>query len=275
MKKAEREEHLRKKLIEMSRYEDDLRVKGVGFIAGVDEVGRGPLAGPVCAAAVILPEGFDVIGIDDSKKLTEKRREALFEDISEKAIAIGVGMIENDRIDEINILNATKEAMLKAIGEANRILAATPDSGEHSGEHSGDGSFCVPCGTQKEPSPLCSQKEPSPLCSPLCSEPSPLCSASPPLFPQIGHLLVDAIRLPEANIPGTAIIGGDRKSVSIAAASIIAKVTRDRLMIQYDEIYPGYGFASNKGYGTKAHYEGLKKLGPTPIHRRSFIKDFH
>ena len=235
MNKAEREEFLRQKLIEMSRYEERLWRSGVRFVAGVDEVGRGPLAGPVCAAAVILPEGFDVIGVDDSKKLTEKRREALFEKISEKAIAIGIGLVENDRIDEINILGATKEAMLKALDEAGKNLAAIEQDNE---EYKGDG---------------------------------PLSSSSP----RIGHLLVDAIKLPEAKIPGTAIIRGDQKSVSIAAASIIAKVTRDRLMIEFDKIYPGYGFASNKGYGTKAHYEGLKKLGLTPIHRLSFLKNFN
>jgi len=227
MTKEEREELLRGKLAEMKSYEDALHARGVLYVAGVDEVGRGPLAGPVCAAAVVLPPDFDVLGVDDSKKLTEKKRETLYVQIMEKALAYGFGMIGNERIDEINILNATKEAMLLAITEAGKMLGKQEDP--HA-ENDGAGLA-------------------------------------------IGHLLIDALKLPEAGIRGTAIIKGDAKSVSIAAASIIAKVTRDRLMIEYDKIYPGYGFASNKGYGTRAHYEGLARHGLTPIHRRTFLRD--
>jgi ribonuclease HII len=210
MNQAEREEKLRARLAEMQRFENELRGCGIKRIAGVDEVGRGPLAGPVCAACVVLPDDFSVLGVDDSKKLSEKKREALYEEIIGAALAWGIGLVDHRRIDEINILNATKEAMLAAIEEANGHL-------------------------------------------------------------HIDHLLVDAVALPEANIPYTAIIKGDAQSVSIAAASIVAKVTRDRMMIAFDKVYPGYAFAQNKGYGTKAHYEGISRLGLTPIHRRSFV----
>jgi ribonuclease HII len=209
MTKEERELKLRARLDEMQSFERDMRVRGARFIAGVDEVGRGPLAGPVCAACVVLPEDFDVLGVDDSKKLSEKRREALYGEITEAALAWGIGLVDNRRIDEINILNATKEAMRIAIAEAFRKHA-------------------------------------------------------------IDHILVDAITIPDTAIPQTAIIRGDAQSVSIAAASIIAKVTRDRMMIAFDKVYPGYAFAGNKGYGTKAHYEGIARLGLTPIHRRTF-----
>lgn len=201
---------MRARLAEMQRFENELRGRGVMCIAGVDEVGRGPLAGPVCAACVMLPNDFHVLGVDDSKKLSEKKREALYEEITGVALAWGIGLVDHRRIDEINILNATKEAMLAAIEEANSSL-------------------------------------------------------------RIDHLLIDAVSLPEANIPYTAIIKGDAQSVSIAAASIVAKVTRDRMMISFDKVYPGYFFAQNKGYGTKAHYEGISKLGLTPIHRRTFV----
>jgi ribonuclease HII len=216
MNKEERLEHQKTRLAEMSVFENSLFEKGVLIVGGIDEVGRGPLAGPVCAACVVLPKDFDVPGVDDSKKISEKRREVLYGEITTKALAYGIGFVENGRIDEINILNATKEAMVIAIDEAQKML---------------------------------SEKEIGP----------------------IEHLLIDAVDLKEANLPLTAIIKGDAKSVSVAAASIVAKVTRDRLMIRFDRIYPGYAFASNKGYGTKAHYEGLKKLGPTPIHRRTFL----
>ena len=192
----------------MQVYEKDLRSKGCKFIAGVDEVGRGPLAGPVVTAAVILPEDFDVLGVDDSKKLSPKKRDELYDLIMEKAIAVSIGRSEHDRIDEINILEATKEAMQKAIDG----LSIKPD-----------------------------------------------------------HVLIDAVKLKSLTIPQTNIIKGDATSVSIAAASIIAKVTRDREMVEMDSVYPGYAFASNKGYGTAAHYEGLKKQGPCPIHRKSFL----
>lgn len=180
------------------------------YICGIDEVGRGPLAGPVVAGAVILPKDETILYLNDSKKLSEKKREALYEEIMDKAVATGLGMVGPGRIDEINILQATYEAMRQAIGN----LKFRPDL-----------------------------------------------------------LLNDAVTIPEVDIPQVPIIKGDAKSISIAAASIIAKVTRDRLMVEYDKLMPGYDFASNKGYGTKAHMEALKKLGPTLIHRRSFIKN--
>jgi len=219
MKKEEREELLKEKLETMLAYERALWDKGIPYVAGVDEVGRGPLAGPVCAACVVLPKDFSVIGVDDSKKLSEKKRNELHLKIIEQAVSYGVGLIGNERIDETNILTATKEAMLIAIADAKAMLK----------ERNGEGTA-------------------------------------------IKHLLIDAVKLPEAKIPGTAIVKGDEKSVSVAAASIIAKVTRDRIMTEFDSIYPGYGFASNKGYGTEAHYAGLKALGRTPIHRVTFLR---
>ncbi len=219
MTKQEREQVLREKLQTMQVYERDLRAAGKRYIAGVDEVGRGPLAGPVVAACVVLPEDFDVLGVDDSKKLSEKKREQLYDAILSEALAYGIGMQDNASIDEINILEATKEAMRCAIIEAEQRLR----------EKTG-------CG--------------------------------------IDHILIDALTLREVAIPQTGIIKGDSASLSIAAASILAKVTRDRMMVEYDSIYPGYAFAKNKGYGTKAHYEGLQAQGMTPIHRRSFLKNF-
>ena len=211
MTKAERQEMLAKRLQEMLRHERRLWASGRETIAGVDEVGRGPLAGPVVAAAVILPHDFDVLGIDDSKKLSPKKREELCEVIKEKALAWSVGWTGPERIDEINILEATKEAMAQAVNG----LAVRPD-----------------------------------------------------------HVLIDGnFTVRTLALPQTAIVKGDANSTSIAAASILAKVTRDRYMEEMDAVYPGYAFASNKGYGTKAHYEGLQKLGPTPIHRKSFIED--
>ena len=177
-------------------------------VCGIDEAGRGPFAGPVVAGAVILPKDHIILYLNDSKKLSEKKREELYDVIMEQAAAVGIGMAGPERIDEINILQATYEAMRRAVGN----LAIKPDI-----------------------------------------------------------LLNDAVTIPELDIKQVPIIKGDAKSVSIAAASIIAKVTRDRLMREYDKVFPGYDFAGNKGYGTKAHIEGLKKLGPTPIHRRSFI----
>lgn len=177
-------------------------------VCGIDEAGRGPFAGPVVAGAVILPKDHPILYLNDSKKLSEKKREELYDVIMEQAAAVGIGMAGPERIDEINILQATYEAMRMAVGN----LAVKPDI-----------------------------------------------------------LLNDAVTIPELDIKQVPIIKGDAKSVSIAAASIIAKVTRDRLMREYDKVFPGYDFAGNKGYGTKAHIEGLKKLGPTPIHRRSFI----
>ena len=219
MTKQEREQVLREKLQTMQVYERELRAAGKRYIAGVDEVGRGPLAGPVVAACVVLPEDFDVLGVDDSKKLSEKKRQQLYDAILSEALAYGIGMQDNASIDEINILEATKEAMRCAIVEAEQRLR----------EKTG-------CG--------------------------------------IDHVLIDALTLREIAIPQTGIIKGDSASLSIAAASILAKVTRDRMMVEYDSIYPGYAFAKNKGYGTKAHYEGLQAQGMTPIHRRSFLKNF-
>ena len=180
-------------------------------ICGIDEVGRGPFAGPVVAAAVILPKDCDILYLNDSKKLSEKKRELLYDEIYEKAVAIGIGMSSEEVIDEINILQATYEAMRMAIGN----LKVQPDL-----------------------------------------------------------LLNDAVTIPGVDIRQVPIIKGDAQSVSIAAASIIAKVTRDRLMVEYDAVMPGYDFAANKGYGTKKHIEGLKKLGPSPIHRMTFIKKY-
>lgn len=181
------------------------------YICGIDEVGRGPLAGPVVAGAVILPKDCDILYLNDSKQLTEKKREELYDEIMEKAQATGLGFVSPERIDEINILQATYEAMREAVSK----LHPAPD-----------------------------------------------------LF------LNDAVTIPGISVKQVPIIKGDAKSVSIAAASIIAKVTRDRLMVQYDSVFPEYGFASNKGYGAKNHIDALKKYGPTPIHRRSFIKNF-
>lgn len=181
------------------------------YICGIDEVGRGPLAGPVVAGAVILPKDCDILYLNDSKKLSEKMREALYDEIMEKAIATGIGMIGPQRIDEINILQATYEAMRMAINN----LKVRPDL-----------------------------------------------------------LLNDAVTIPEVTIRQVPIIKGDAKSASIAAASIIAKVTRDRLMVQYEEVLPGYGFAGNKGYGSALHIQAIQEKGPTPIHRQSFIKNF-
>lgn len=181
------------------------------YICGIDEVGRGPLAGPVVAGAVILPKDNPILYLNDSKKLSAKKRELLYDEIMEKAIAAGIGIAGPQRIDEINILQATYEAMRMAIAD----LKVRPDI-----------------------------------------------------------LLNDAVTIPEVDIPQVPIIKGDAKSVSIAAASIIAKVTRDRLMVEYEQVLPGYDFANNKGYGTKAHIAGLKELGPSPIHRATFIRNF-
>lgn len=181
------------------------------YICGIDEVGRGPLAGPVVAAAVILPKDCDILYINDSKKLSEKKRELLYEEIMAKAVAVGIGMAGPARIDEINILQATYEAMREAIAK----LSVKPDI-----------------------------------------------------------LLNDAVRIPGVDIEQVSIIKGDAKSASIGAASIIAKVTRDRMMVEYDGIFPEYGFAANKGYGTAVHIAALKEIGPTSIHRRSFIGNF-
>ena len=206
-KRTPEEEHLR--LEQMRVYEREYGNYGV--IAGVDEAGRGPLAGPVVAAAVILPPDLDLMYLDDSKKVTEKRRERLYDEIREAAVSYGIGVVGPERIDEINILQATYEAMREAIRQ---------------------------------------------------------------LSPQPGILLNDAVRIPEVPMAQVPIVHGDAKSVSIAAASILAKVTRDRFMREMDDLYPGYGFASHKGYGTAQHIAALKELGPSAIHRMTFITHF-
>ncbi|MCR4808009.1 MAG: ribonuclease HII [Lachnospiraceae bacterium] len=181
------------------------------FICGIDEVGRGPLAGPVVAGAVILPKDSSILYVNDSKKLSETKREELYDVIMKEAVSIGLGFVDNRRIDEINILQATYEAMRQAIGK---------------------------------------------------------------LDPKPTLLLNDAVTIPGVDIKQVPIIKGDAKSISIASASIVAKVTRDRLMVEYDKEYPEYDFAGNKGYGSARHIEAIKKYGPTPIHRRSFIGNF-
>lgn len=215
-KQREKEERARLRLEkELARTEAmmvyERRFADKGYICGIDEVGRGPLAGPVVACAVILPSDHPILYLNDSKKLTAKKREELFDVIMKEAVAVGIGLRGPERIDEINILQATYEAMREAIGR---------------------------------------------------------------LDPKPDFLLNDAVTIPGVSIPQCPIIGGDGKSVSIAAASIVAKVTRDTMMVQYDELYPGYDFASNKGYGTAAHIAALKEKGPCPIHRKSFIGHF-
>jgi ribonuclease HII len=196
-----------KRLSAMKQYEN--AYKNYKNICGIDEAGRGPLAGPVIACAVILPKDCEILYINDSKQLTEKKREELYGEIVEKSIAFGIGSVSPERIDEINILQATYKAMRQAVEN----LGIVPDI-----------------------------------------------------------LLNDAVTIPGISIKQIPIIKGDSKSISIAAASIIAKVTRDHLMIEYDKLYPGYDFASNKGYGSSGHMEALRRLGPSPIHRRSFLK---
>ncbi len=215
-KQQEREKKRLEKLAAERERTEGLKVyekqyASFGIVCGVDEAGRGPLAGPVVAGAVILPPDCTILYINDSKKLSAQKREELYPVIMEQAVAAGIGMATPQRIDEINILQATYEAMREAIHN----LGIQPDI-----------------------------------------------------------LLNDAVTIPGISIRQIPIVKGDAKSISIGAASIIAKVTRDRLMEEYDSILPEYGFASNKGYGTKAHIEALKAYGPTPIHRKSFIKNF-
>lgn len=216
MTKQERIEKQKERLAEMKVPEAELRAEGCRYVAGVDEVGRGPLAGPVVAAAVVLPEDFDVLGVDDSKKISEKRREELFEIIKERAVAYGIGMADEKVIDEINILQATKLAMRRALDELAQKLGGQPD-----------------------------------------------------------FVLFDAMQIDEVQVPQRSVIKGDAKCLCIAAASIIAKVTRDHMMCEYAKEFPGYAFEKNKGYGTKAHYEGLRELGPCTLHRTSFLKNMH
>lgn len=197
------------RIYQLQQYERDYEKEGL--ICGIDEVGRGPLAGPVVAGAVILPKNCEILYLNDSKQLSAEKREQLYDVILEHAVAVGIGIVSPQRIDEINILQATYEAMRQAIEKLN---------------------------------------------------------------PQPAVLLNDAVRIPQVAIQQVPIIKGDAKSVSIAAASIVAKVTRDRMMEQYEEVFPGYGFARNKGYGSKEHIEALQTMGPTAIHRRSFIGHF-
>ena len=211
-KEIKRQEKLAKEIArceELKKYEKEY--ESFGYICGIDEVGRGPLAGPVVAGAVILPKDCDILYINDSKKVPEKMREKLYDEISKKAVAASVGHASPQRIDEINILQATYEAMREAISN----LGVKPDL-----------------------------------------------------------LLNDAVTIPKVDIKQVPIIKGDAKSISIGAASIYAKVTRDREMVEYDKQYPGYGFAKHVGYGTQEHTDAIKKLGPCPIHRLTFIKKF-
>ena len=194
------------RLEKMLAYEKELYAQGIDLIAGVDEVGRGPLAGPVVAAAVILPKACKIPGLNDSKKIPKSKHKEIYEAVLQNAIAIGIGIKDNQVIDQVNIYEATKLAMMEAIGQ---------------------------------------------------------------LEPQPQHLLIDAMKL-DLPIPQTSIIKGDANSLSIAAASIVAKVTRDQMMEEFDREYPGYDFAQNAGYGTAKHLAGLDKLGVTPIHRHSF-----
>lgn len=209
---AKRKRDIQKRLDEdlrlekMLAYEKELYTQGIQLIAGVDEVGRGPLAGPVVAAAVILPKGCKISGLNDSKKIPKSKHKEIYEAVLQNAIAIGIGVKDNQVIDQVNIYEATKLAMMEAIGQ---------------------------------------------------------------LDPQPQHLLIDAMKL-DLPISQTSIIKGDANSLSIAAASIVAKVTRDQMMEEFDKEYPGYDFAKNAGYGTANHLAGLDQLGVTPIHRRSF-----
>lgn len=209
MTKAERLEAEIKRTELMKEFDREYKIYGT--ICGIDEAGRGPLCGPVVAAAVILSDEYNILYINDSKKLSETKREEVYKEIDKYAVAYGVGIVSPERIDEINILQATYEAMRTAIHK----LSVTPDI-----------------------------------------------------------LLNDAVTIPMVDIKQVPIIKGDAKSQSIAAASIVAKVTRDHLMEEYDKLYPEYGFAKHKGYGTAAHIKAIKEYGPCPIHRRTFIKNF-
>ena len=211
-KRIEKEQKRAEHFIEMQYYEKLAYQEGASFIAGVDEVGRGPLAGPVVAAAVILPKNIEDLGFDDSKKLSASKREEIYRLIQEKAIAIGIGIVDADIIDQVNIYQASRLAMQQAVSE----LKIQPD-----------------------------------------------------------YLLIDAMKI-DVNTPQIGIIKGDAKSISIAAASIVAKQVRDQMMQEFDELYPGYDFSNNAGYGTPKHLEGLKVKGICPIHRKTFapIKDY-
>ena len=209
------------RLKEIKKIEEEIYLKGAQSIAGIDEAGRGPLAGPVVVACVVMPRDSMIEGVNDSKKVSEKKREKLYDEIIQKAIAYGVGIISQEEIDKINILNATKEGLTLAIKEMEKDLKEKQRGFEK---------------------------------------------------PEI--ILVDALtKIDTDHIPYRSIIKGDAKSYSIAAASIIAKVTRDRIMRQWDEVYPMYGFAKHKGYGTASHIAAIKEYGLCPLHRRSFVKN--
>lgn len=209
--KLKKEDKEIERINKMKEMEDDLRAEGYRLIAGIDEAGRGPLAGPVAAAAVILPSDLVIQGINDSKKLTHAKREILYEKIVEKAVGYGVGMVDNHEIDRINILQATYKAVRIALSK----MDVDPDC-----------------------------------------------------------LILDALTIPQCSLYQKSIIKGDQKCLAIAAASIIAKVERDRLMDEMHELFPHYNFLKNKGYGTQEHIDAIKKYGPSPIHRRTFIKKF-
>ena len=222
MTKQERIEKQKQRLAEMKEPESSLHAEGYRFVAGVDEVGRGPLAGPVVTAAVVLPEDFDVLGVDDSKKLSEKRREELYDQILDRCLAYGIGMADHKVIDEINILQATKKAMKEAITACDLQLRVK--EGGAADAH-------------------------------------------------IDFVLIDAVTLEGLDKPQHAVVKGDAKVLAIAAASIVAKVTRDRMMVEYAKEYPWYAFEKNKGYGTVAHYDGIRAHGTCPIHRMTFLKN--
>lgn len=211
-KKIDRHNSELKRLEKITEYERKYQNMGIEFVGGIDEVGRGPYAGPVVTACVILPKGCKIEGVNDSKKLSLKKREELFDVIKKKAVSIGIGIVDNHEIDKLNILQATYKAMRIAIDNMD-------------------------------------------------------------IKPQ--QLLVDAVTIPHIYIPQEAIIKGDAKSISIGAASIIAKVTRDRMMVEYAKVYPQYGFESNVGYGSKYHEEAIRKYGLCEIHRRSFTHKFY
>lgn len=201
----------KERLKSMYVYEEEYKNKGFEFVGGTDEAGRGPFVGPVCAACVVLKEDFYIPGLNDSKKISEKYREELFDIICGQSVSYGIAMVDNLTIDEINILNATKKAMADAI----ELMEVRPD-----------------------------------------------------------FLLTDFVQLNNVDIPQLPLVKGDSKSASIAAASVLAKVTRDRYMREADKLYPQYGFLKNKGYGTKQHIEALLEYGPCPLHRKTFIKKY-
>jgi len=207
MRESEEEKYERLKSCDKKFYDE-----GIELLAGIDEAGRGPLAGPVVVACVIMPKDLKILGINDSKKISEKKREKLYDEIMQNVVAVGVGIVDQNRIDEINILNATKEALTESISK----LTVKPQ-----------------------------------------------------------RILVDALdKINTLGIPYTPIVKGDATSYSIATASIIAKVTRDRIIEEWDKVYPDYGFSKHKGYGTAAHIQKIKEMGPCILHRKSFIKNF-